>query len=167
MKQNFTSNNVLNYNILSIPDLNKINLLLMKKEKTIRTVPGILVGVFMIFIIIWGILGDKRCKNLMLRDECIQQVVICKYSKETSRGSGVEVSTGFVNPDDTLQYFTTKAFIKPLPVGLPIKVRYSLESKTCYKFLWDSTVVFNDFRVRFFHVKNQGMDYEIIKLREH
>ena len=141
--------------------------MLTKKQKAIQAIPGIIVGVFMIFIITWGILGDKRCKKLIRKDDCIQQVVFCKYSKETFRGSGNEVSTGFVNPDDTLQYFTTKAFIKPLPVGLPIKVRYSLESKTCYKFLWDSTIVFNDYRVRFFQVKNQGMDYEIIKLRGH
>lgn len=136
-----------------------------KKQKIKRAIPGIIVGIFMIGIITWGILGDKRCEKLIRGDDCIQQVVFCKYSKETFRGSGNEVSTGFVNPVDTLQYFTTKAFIKPLPVGLPIMVKYSLKSETCYEFLWDSTIVFNNYRVRFFQVKNQGMDYELTKLQ--
>jgi len=122
------------------------------------------VGVIMVSIITWGVSGDKRCKKLLSGDDCIQQVVFCKYSKETFRGSGNEVSTGFVSPVDTLQYFTTNAFIKSLPVGLPIMVKYSLESETCYEFLWDSTVVFNNHKIRYFYVKNQGMDFEITKL---
>jgi hypothetical protein len=98
--------------------------MLTKKQKIKRAIPGIIVGIFMIGIITWGILGDKRCEKLIRGDDCIQQVVFCKYSKETFRGSGNEVSTGFVNPVDTLQYFTTKAFIKPLPVGLPIMCKF-------------------------------------------
>ena len=98
--------------------------MLTKKQKVKRAIPGIIVGIFMVGIITWGTLGDKRCKELIRGDDCIQQVVFCKYSKATFRGSGSEVSTGFVNPVDTFQYFTTKAFIKPLPAGLPIMVKY-------------------------------------------
>ena len=140
--------------------------MLTKKQKAIRAIPGIIVGIIMISIITWGILNDKKCKKYLKSDNCVEQIVFCKYSKETFRGSGSEVSTGFVNPVDTSQYFTTKAFIKPLPVGLPILVNYALKSEDCYEFLWDSTIVFKNYRVRFFHVENQGMDYELIKLEE-
>ncbi len=140
--------------------------MLTNRQKTIRAIPGITVGFFMIGIIIWGVSGDKKCRKLLERDSCVQQVAFCKYSKETFRGSGNEVSTGFISPVDTLQYFVTDAFIRPLPEGLPIMVKYSLEAETCYKFLWDSTLVFKGYRVRFFHIKNQGMDYELTKIEK-
>jgi len=137
--------------------------MLKNKQKLLRAIPGIVVGGIMISIIIWGLSGDKKCRKLLESNKCEVKIAFCKYSKESFRGSGYEVSTGFLIPDDTLQYFTTQAFIKPLPLGFPILVKYSLESKSCYEFLWDSTIVFNNYKIRYFHIKNQGMDFEIKK----
>lgn len=139
---------------------------LTKKHKLIRAIPGIIVGFIMTGIIIWGTSSDKRCKNLLKQDNCIEQMVFCKYSRKGLRGSGIEVTTGFVSPADKLLYFTTQAFVKPIPVGLPIIVRYSPECSDCFEFLWDSTILLNNYRVRFIHIKNQGIDYELTKLEE-
>jgi hypothetical protein len=89
-------------------------------------------------------------------------MVICKYSEEDLRGSGWEVSTGFVNPKDSSLYFTTQAFVRPVPIGVPIIVRYSLDCPDCYEFLWDSIVAYNNYRIRYFNLKQKGYDYEII-----
>lgn len=137
---------------------------LTKRQKLIRAVPGIIVGSIMIGIVTWGISSDKKCKVFLEKDNCIQKMVFCKYSKKGLRGSGIEVSTGFVSQDDTILYFTTSAFIKPIPVGFPIIVRYSPECTDCSRFLWDSIVVHNGHRIKYFHVKNQGIDYEISKI---
>lgn len=135
-----------------------------KKQKLIRAIPGIIAGSIMIGIISWNISSDKRCKVLLEKDNCIQKIVFCKYSEKALRGSGVEVTSGFTSQDDTLLYFTTQSFIKPIPVGFPIIVRYSPECTECSKFLWDSVVVYNGLRIKYFKVKNKGIDYEISKI---
>jgi hypothetical protein len=135
-----------------------------KKQKIIRAIPGLIVGSLMTGIIIWGITSDKRCKELLKKDNCITQIVYCKYSKKGLSGNGVNVKTGFTNPTDTSIYFLTQAFRKPLPEGLPIAVRYSPECPDCYEFLWDSIVISRDNEVRYFEMKDEGIDYEIIRI---
>lgn len=58
--------------------------MLTKKQKVKRAIPGIIVGIFMIGIITWGILGDKRCKKLIRGDDCVQQVVFVSIQKKHS-----------------------------------------------------------------------------------
>lgn len=140
--------------------------MITRKQKLLRSIPGVIVGSIMISIIVWGVTEDKKCNELLEKEDCVQQMVFCKYSEKTFRGNGgYEISTGFINLDDTSQNITTRSFIRPLPKGLPIIIRYSLNSKKCYKFLWDSTIVFKGHIIRFFQIKNQGMDYEIKKYK--
>ncbi len=139
---------------------------LTKKQKFIRAIPGVIVGSIMIGIIIWGSSSDRRCRKLLEKDDCIQQMVFCKYSHKGLRGSGIEVTTGFVSPDDTSLYFTTQAFVEPIPVGLPIVVRYSPECSDCSVFLWDSAIVYNEYTIRYFRTEYEGVDYELTKLQE-
>ena len=138
---------------------------LTKTQKFIRAIPGLIVGSIMTGIIIWGVSSDNRCKELLKKDNCIIQMVFCKYSEEGLRGSGWEVSTGFVNPNDTSLYFTTQDFVKPIPIGIPIIVRYSPECTDCVKFLWDSVIVYNGHKIRYFRIKNEGINYEITKVK--
>ncbi|WP_053178559.1 hypothetical protein [Sunxiuqinia dokdonensis] len=136
---------------------------LTSKQKLIRAIPGVIVGSIMAGIIIWGISFDRRCKRLLKKDDCIQQMVFCKYSHKGLRGSGIEVTTGFVSADDTSLYFTTQAFVKPIPVGLPIVVRYSPENSDCSVFLWDSVIVHNGYSISYFRIEHEGIDYEVTK----
>ncbi len=135
--------------------------MLTKRQKIVRGIPGMLVGIAMIGILVWGISGDRKCKKLLNEENCIIELVFCKYSTRSLRGSGYEISTGFVSTKDTSVYFITDAFLKPLPNGLPVVVKYSQKDNTCYRFLWDSATVFNEQKVLFFRVKNQGIDYQI------
>ncbi len=138
---------------------------LTRKRTLIRAIPGLIVGSIMIGIIIWGITSDKRCKELLRKDNCITQIVYCKYSKKGLSGNGIKVKTGFTNPTDTTIYFLTQAFRKQLPEGSPIAIKYSPECPDCYEFLWDSIVISNENKVRYFEIKNEGMDYEIIRIK--
>lgn len=135
------------------------------KKKIVRAIPGFIVGSIMIGIIIWGITFNRKCKKLLKKDNCITSVAYCKYSKKDLSGNGVEVKTGFTLPSDTSIYFLTQAFQKQLPVGLPIAVRYSPECLDCYEFLWDSIMISNNYKVRYFEIKDEGIDYEITRIK--
>jgi len=137
--------------------------MLTRKQKIKKSIPGIIVGTIMTSIMVWGISGNMKCKRLLKKDNCIQQMVFCKYSEQCIRGSGVEVATGFIRSSDTSRYFITSQFIKSIPRGLPIIVKYSPESEKCYDFLWDSIVLYRGYKIRYFKVGNQGMDYELTK----
>jgi hypothetical protein len=120
----------------------------------------------MVSIIVWGVSGDKKCKKLLEKDNCVQQMVFCKYSQKGFRGSGMEVTTGFVGSNDTSLYFTTQAFVEPIPVGLPIVVRYSPECIDCSTFLWDSVIVHKGFRVKYYRIKHEGMNYKLTEAKK-
>ncbi len=137
--------------------------MLTRKQKIKKSIPGIIVGTIMISIMVWGISGEIECKQLLKKDNCIQQMVFCKYSKKRLEGSGLKVATGFISPRDTSLYFLTGLFIKPIPKGLPIIVRYSPESEKCYDFLWDSIVEYVGYKIRYLKLEGGRMDYELSK----
>lgn len=139
---------------------------LTKKQKLIRAIPGLIVGSIMTVIIIWGISSDKKCNELLKKEDCKAQMVFSSYSKEHMFGNGSRgVSTGFYLELKNEKYkITTDGFAKPIPVGTPIIIRYSPQCPDCNQILWDSSFVYNKIYYRYFYIENDGYDYEITKV---
>ena len=135
----------------------------LKRKTIIRTVPGIIIGSFMIGIIIWSVSTDKKCEKLIKKDNCLKQIVFSYYSKEHMLGNGSRaISTGFyINQDGKTYKATTKNLIKRLPNRTPILIRYSPECPNCYEFLWDSVIVHNNLKYEYFYVEEKGYDLRL------
>lgn len=132
----------------------------------IRAIPGLIVGSIMIGIITWGISSDRKCKELLQREDCKTQMVFSFYSQERRFGNGSRgITTGYYLVFNNDKYgITTNGLSKTIYDGTPIIVRYSPECLDCYKFLWDSAFVYNGYHYRYFYVENEGYDCEITKV---
>jgi hypothetical protein len=139
---------------------------LTARQKIIRAIPGVIVGSIMIGIISWGISSNIKCNKLLKNDDCVTQMVFSYYSKEHMFGNGSRgVSTGFyLNLNDEKYQITTTGFIKPVPNGIPVIVRYSPKCPDCYEFLWDSTFVYEGYRYRYSYIEDQGYNCDVTKI---
>ena len=137
-----------------------------KNKKFIRAIPGLIVGSIMTGIIIWGITSDKRCEELMKKEDCITQMVFSFYSKDRLFGNGSRgVTTGYyMHTNGENSNVSTNEFAKSIVDGTPIIVRFSPQCPDCYEFLWDSAFVYNGNHYRYFYIEDVGYDYEITKV---
>lgn len=136
-----------------------------KNQKFIRAIPGLIVGSIMTGIIIWGITSDKRCEELMKKEDCITQMVFSYESVKGRNGGSYGVATMFyLDANGEKHKIRTKGFYNPIVDGTPIIVRFSPQCPDCYEFLWDSAFVYNGNHYRYFYIEDEGYDYEITKV---
>ncbi len=133
-----------------------------RRRLLVVLVPGVLI--FTIFF--WFISQEKKCEKLLEEDGCLTEKVFCYYSKQHMLGNGTQaVSTGFyLNYKDKKYKITTKRFLKPIPVGTPIMVRFSTKCPDCAEILWDSIVTHDDYQIRYKQQGEEGYVFEKVKL---
>jgi hypothetical protein len=132
----------------------------MISNKLIKAIPGIIVGIGMSTLIIWGTTTNRKCDKMLQSENAIVEVA---YADESSRkivGGNFKTVTIFKTYDEKISFRST-GLKKPATKGLPVYVKYIPNCIDCYEFLWDSTVVTEKFEVRYFRKGHERREYEI------
>ena len=132
----------------------------MEKRKLIKAMPGMIVGIGMIALVIWGITTNKKCDKMLRSKNTIIQVAYADESSKKIVGGSFRTVTIFKTNDGKISFRST-GLKKPAPKGLPVYVKYNPDCIDCYEFLWDSIVVTEKNEVRYINKKHEYIDYEI------
>jgi hypothetical protein len=132
-----------------------------RKERLIRAIPGMIVGIGMTTLIIWGLTTNNKCDKMLRSEDAVVQVAYADESSKKIVGGNFRIVTIFKTYDREISFRSTE--LKNLvPEGLPVFVKYIPDCIDCYEFLWDSTVVTEKCDVRYINMKHEWIDYEII-----
>ena len=137
----------------------------MNRKKKIKIIIGLIPACWFIFLFIWGPLLDKKCKERLNSKETKIELVFVDSSRRKLFGGGIEVRAWYsTDIDNKRNIFSNSLFMEPVPKGLPIFIKYSLIDNSCYKFLIDSIVNYNDHIIKYERNKNYGYVYSIENL---
>lgn len=130
-----------------------------KKKLLVVFIPG----TFILAIFFFFIFQNTRCEKLLNANTGMQKIAYSYYSKDHMLGNGTRaVSTGFrLNYNGRNYKITTKMFAKPIPVGVPILIRFLPELPDCNEILWDSVFTHKNVKYEFFFVEGKGYDYRL------